>query len=138
MATTIPSVRGGVVEKLGGSDRFTCTVAAGQAATGGRMVSAAAGDRKVQTAGAASLLCQGVAIHDAAAAEPVTVAAEGVWMLRASGAISAGQLVECAANGEVRTLAAVDAAGSFDPRAVVGRALADIANRADGPVRLKV
>jgi predicted RecA/RadA family phage recombinase len=130
-------IRGGVVEKFAPGDRTTWQVTAAQAASGGRMVAATAGQSfKCQTAGAGSLVCVGVALHDAAAGEKVTVAHEGVWLLRAAGAIVAGNLVECAANGEVRVLATVDAAGSFDPRAVVGRAMADIANGADGPVKL--
>lgn len=133
---TIPSIRGGVVEKYLPGDRYTATVAAGQAATGARLVEGATGDRVCRTAQAGSLVVTGVALHDAAAGEKVTVATEGVWLLRASGAITAGGRVEAAANGEVRALQTVDAAGSKDPAACVGYALAGIANGADGPVKL--
>lgn len=135
----VTGIRGGVVEKFMPSDRTTWQVHTALAAAGARLVSAVAGQSfRCGTAAAGALTVVGVAIHDAAAGEKVTVAHEGVWLLRANGAIVAGTLVESAANGEVRTLATVDAAGSFDPRAVIGRAMADIANGADGPVRLRI
>ena len=88
------------------------------------------------TAGAGSLAVGGVAMWDAAAGEKVSMARGGTWMLRANGAITAGDDLEAAANGEVRVLVTVDAAGSLNPRARIGKAIANIANGADGPVEL--
>lgn len=124
-------IRGGQVEKYGEGDHITCTVAAAQSATGGRLVSAAAGDRIVQTSAAADNNTIGVAMHDAAAGGKVTVAMDGVWMLTASGAISAGQLVIAGAAGVV-----VQAGATPDARQIVGRAIADAANLALVPVSL--
>lgn len=135
---TIPSIRGGVTERYLPGDRYTATVAAGQTATGGRLLIGATGDRVVQTAGAGALNVVGVAMHDAAAGEKVTVAAEGVWLITASGTIAPGDRVEAAASGQVRVLTAVDTAGSFDPRAVVGWAMADATNGNACPVKLRL
>lgn len=135
----VGSIVGGVVEKFGSADRLTFTVAAGQAATGGKMVEATTGQTfQCRTAQAGSLLPLGVAIHDAAAAAKVTVATEGVWMLYAEGSITAGDLVECGGAGDVRTVQTYDNSTSLDPRTIVGRALADIANNTTGPVRLGI
>jgi len=127
----IPSIRGGVTERYLPGDRYTATVGAGQVATGARLVEAMTGDRVVRLAQANSLLCVGVAMHDAAVAEKVTVVTEGVWLLSASGAIAAGQRVKCGALG-----VAVPIAADGDPRLVVGWAMADIVDLADGPVKL--
>lgn len=136
---TIGSVRGGVVEKFAPADRITFTVAAGQAATGGKLVELVTGqDRQVRTAQQGSLRVIGVALHDAAAGEKVAVACEGVWLLFADGAVAAGDAVEASTAGDVRVLATVDAAGSFNPRALVGRAINDFANDTLGLVRLSL
>lgn len=135
----VASVRGGIVEKFGDGDRLTFTVASGKAATGGKLVKAVTGqDRQVEDATAGSLIVIGVALHDAAAGEKVTVASEGVWLLKANGSITAGAIVEAGSNGDARVIATVDLSGSVDPRAIVGRALADIANGELGPVRLGI
>jgi predicted RecA/RadA family phage recombinase len=84
------------------------------------------------------LLPLGVALHDAAAGAKVTVATEGVWMLYAEGSITAGDLVEAGGAGDVRTVQTYDNSTSLDPRTIVGRALADIANNTTGPVRLGI
>lgn len=129
----IGSIRGGVVEKYAEGDRWTGTVTTAKAATGGRVVMATAGhDRWVEDATADSLIAVGVAIHDAAAGGTVTVASEGVWMLTASGAITAGARVKAGAAGTVVAVAA-----SVDPRLIIGIALADIADTLTGPVRLR-
>jgi predicted RecA/RadA family phage recombinase len=125
-------IRGGQVEKYGDGDSWTATVAAGQSATGGCLVEAAAGDRIVRTAQAGSLVTVGVAMHDAAALAKVTVASEGVWMLTASGTISAGSRVVVAAGGQVAAAGATP-----DARTIVGFALADAANGALVPVKLR-
>lgn len=128
---TIPSVRGGVVEKYLPGDRWTATVLAAQSVTGGQLVEGGAGDRVVRAAQADSLVSVGVALHDAAAGEKVTVASQGVWLLTASGAISAGQRIKCGAAG-----VAVGIAADGDPRFIIGVALSDIANGQQGPVRI--
>lgn len=136
---TIGSVRGGVVEKLAPGDRFTATVAAGQAATGGKLVELVPGqDRQVRTAQAGSTRVIGVALHDAAAGEKVTVATEGVWMLYADGNVTAGAVVAASSAGDVAVDTVMDTGTtlSLDPRAIVGKALADFANDTLGPVRL--
>jgi len=124
-------IRGGQVEKYGDGDSITCTVASGQAATGGRLVSAAAGDRVVQTSAAADVNVFGVAMHDQSAGGKVTVALEGIWMLTASGSISAGTLVVAAASGQVSAAGATP-----DARTIVGRAIADATNGNLVPVKL--
>lgn len=124
-------IRGGQVEKYGDCDSLTCTVAAAQAATGGRLVSSAAGDRVVQTSAAADVNVLGVAMHDQVAGGTVTVAMEGAWLLTASGSISAGTLVIAGAAG-----VAVAAGAAPDARTIVGRALADAINGALVPVKL--
>lgn len=119
------------VEKFGDPNAITYTVIAGQAATGARLVEGATGDRQVRTAQANSRLVRGVAMHDAAAGEKVSVARGGTWMLRAAGAITGGQRVKAAAGGTVVPLAAAD-----DSDLSIGVAEADIANGADGPVKV--
>ncbi len=129
------AVSGGIVERFGPVAKKTYTTSA--AVTAGRLVAATAGSRRVGPAGAGSLVVQGVAMQTASAAEDqVSVAHTGVFRLRAAVAISAGQNVEAAANGEVRPLVTIDAAGSFNPSAIVGIAEEDIALGADGDVRL--
>lgn len=143
--TVIPSLRGGVVEKFMPGDRVTFTVAAGQASTGGKLQKAAAGSLQCQDATAASLLVVGVALHDAAATEAVTVATEGVWLLKASGAINAGDRVKAASNGDVSSVApdvtATPTESTIEAalaavQGVVGFAMADISGGALGPVKL--
>ena len=124
-------IRGGQVEKYGSGDSWTATVGAGQAATGGLLVEAMTGDRIVRTAQVGSVLCVGVAMHDAAATAKVTVASEGVWMLVASGAIPAGSRVICGAAG-----VAVVAGATPDARTLIGIALADGVNAGLVPVML--
>lgn len=122
--------RGGQVEKYGEGKTWSATVAAAQAATGGLLCEFAAGDRTVRTAQAGSLVCAGVAIHDAAAGQQVTVASEGVWFLTASGSISAGNRVICAAAGQVSAAGATP-----DARTIIGYAMADATNGNLVPVK---
>jgi hypothetical protein len=116
-------IRGGQIEKYADNRRWTATVGAAQAATGGLLVEAMAGDRVVRTAQAASLICVGVAIHDAAAAAPVTVASQGVWMLTADGTIAAGN--KCIPGSTTPGRAAI-AGATPDARLVIGRTIADV------------
>ena len=122
------NVRGGQVELYAPDEPITATVGAGQSVSGGLLVESLAGDRVVRTAQATSAICVGVALFDAAAGIQVTVSADGVWMLTASGAIGAGNKVICGAAG-----VAVVAAATPDARTLVGRAISDIANLAQGP-----
>lgn len=143
MATVIPSVTGGQVERWAPGDRITYTVTNGQTVRGGRLVELTA-SRTVQEAGAASQKVVGVALFDgvgnAAGSVKITVASEGVWLLLASGAIAAGDLVESGAAGVVVTVAAPGAgyvqAEATKYRTVVGRAIEAISNAQTGPVKL--
>lgn len=142
MATIIPSIAGGQIEKFAPGDRITCTVAAGQTVRGGRLVEFTA-NRTIREAQADSLKVCGVALYNGAAGEKVTVATEGVWLLIAAGAIAAGDLVKAGAAGVAVALAAVDptnvatlGTGMTDTRAVAGRAWEAIADTASGPIKL--
>ena len=79
--------RGGIVEFFSPGDHITVT--AGGTITGGQIVAYSA-NRTVVTAGAASMLVAGVALHDAVSGEKLTIATDGVWPLKATGAISFG------------------------------------------------
>lgn len=127
------TVRGGQVEFYAEGVPFTATVGAGQTATGGLMVEGMAGDRVVRTSQAATLLCLGVALWDAAAGAQVAVAMDGVWMLTASGAITSGSAIHAAAAGVVITSPTTP-----DPRSIIGRAIADITTATQGPCKVNV
>lgn len=76
----------------------------------------------------------GVAGHNAKAGEEVTVHKGGVQRPAASGAITAGDLVVCAAAGQVQSLAVVTTptpADVTDTRARVGLAVSTVANAGD-------
>jgi Uncharacterized conserved protein (DUF2190) len=138
MAVLVSSTRNGAVEKFAPGKRITFTVEAGQSTLGGRLVHLT-GNRQVRPATAASLAVAGVGLYDRAAGEKVTVARRGVWMLRASGAIAAGNQVIAAAAGDVSALPAAGTATAADinnKRAVVGRALEAITSTNTGPVAL--
>lgn len=125
------AVSGGIVERYGTAlDAVTCKVAA--AVAEGKLVEhVAAGTRRVQTAAAGSLVVAGVALQTASAAEDeIGIATEGFVELTASGAIANGDSLEAAANGDARVLQTVDAAGSLNPRAKIGRAYQAAANGA--------
>lgn len=96
------------------------------AITGGKLV-AVSGPGTVATAGANATGWVGVAAFDVAASgEQVNVLSGGVQRLLASGAVTAGDTVVCAAAGAVSTLAAVTtptAADVTNTRAIVGTAL---------------
>ncbi len=128
------AITGGIVEYFPG-DRITCTVKAAQSVSGGDLVELTA-DREVQPAGAGSVVVLGVALYDAAAGKPVTVATRGVWPIKAAGAITQGARLEAAAAGDARTLQTTDTTGSLDPRCKIGIALEDIADTATGRVLL--
>lgn len=82
----------------------TVTFTASTAVTGGTPVQVGSADRSVAPAGAASTTYVGVAGHDAAVGEYVTVEVNGpVHLLTAAGAIALGAKVEAAAGGRVQT-----------------------------------
>lgn len=78
------------------------TFSASTAVTGGRLVEIT-GDRTVAHAAAASTKVAGIAAHDAAVGDHVTVYSGGVQRPVASGAIAAGDRVAPAADGKVAT-----------------------------------
>ena len=97
----------------------SATITAGQ-------VLAVSGSGTVGPAGANALNWVGVAGFDAASGDTVTTFAGGVQRLVASGGITAGDLVVCAASGAVSTLAAVTTPTAGDvtnTRAIIGVAL---------------
>lgn len=72
--------------------------------TGGTPVQLGTADRSVAPAGAASTTYVGVAGHDAAIGDKVTVEVGGpIHLLIAAGAIARGAAVEAAAGGAVQT-----------------------------------
>lgn len=115
----VGSLRGGVVERVGDADRITYTCNTG-AVTGGQLVEHVTGDRQCQPAGANSNKVAGLAIHSAAVGEIVTVAAEGVWDIIASGSIAAGDRLVTDSAGRVKTAGATP-----DARQLVGIAQND-------------
>lgn len=135
-------IQGGHVEYAFPGDVLTFTVAAGQSVSGGQLVALTANAMEVQHAGVDSEKCVGVALHDAAAGEKVTVASSGVYRLKANGAVGVGDYVDCAAVGDVKTMAA--SGGSYvqteanNFRQVIGLALEAISNGQRGRVMLKM
>jgi len=125
-----PGTRGGIVEYFAPGDRITCKVDESAGIAGGNVVTLTA-SREVGLCGASDFPF-GVAMHDAADNTMVSIATEGVWPLKASGAISAGNTVVCAAAG------AVVADLTPDLQLYVGIALEDIADTAVGPVKLRM
>lgn len=98
--------------------------------TGGQMV-AVSGVGTVAVAGATALNWLGVAAFDAVSGDQVTIFCDGVQELTASGTVTAGDLVVCAATGQVSALAAVTTPTPADvtgARALVGVALTTATN----------
>lgn len=82
----------------------TVTFDATSAVVGGTPVQVGTADRSVAPAAAASTSYVGIAGHDAAAGEKVTVElGRPVHLLTAAGAIARGAQIEAAGNGRVRT-----------------------------------
>lgn len=93
--------------------------------TGGQLV-AVSGSGTVGVAGANATNWVGAAAFDVASGDKLTIHCGGVQKLTASGTVTAGDLVVCAAAGAVSTLAAVTsptAADVTNTRAIVGIAL---------------
>lgn len=103
------------------------TLKASASITGGRVV-AISGDGTVATAGADSVAWVGVAANDAALNDNVTIYSGGVQYCVASGAITAGDAIECAAAGAVSTAASTTFATHL------GTALKSAADGAKVPV----
>ena len=121
--------RGGIVEYFSPGDHLTVT--AGGAITGGQVVMLSA-NRTVVVATTGTFLALGVALHDAASGEKLTVATDGVWPIKAAGAITFGQrLIVGAVAGTVAAAGATP-----DARTVVGYALESISDTATGRVKL--
>jgi predicted RecA/RadA family phage recombinase len=130
-------IKGWVAPRRAFRRAFTGTIKAGGAATGGRLVEyTTPGLKIVDTAAADSSAVAGVAMHDAAAGEPISVAVDGVWNLTADGAITAGQQVVSSDDGTVKALSGTAAAA--DAREIVGIAQNDAADTAAVQVELKL
>lgn len=100
--------------------------------TGGQLVMVS-GSGTVAPASASTPAWVGVAAFDAKTGDRVNVLKGGVQRVTASGAITAGDQVVAAANGQVSTLAAASGAVAADinnARSVVGTALSTAANGA--------
>jgi hypothetical protein len=147
---TIPSVTGGVVERHPGG-RISCKVKAGTTIVGGKLVelTGAALGYEVQTGTLYGPAVLGVAMMDGngdvEGKKVVTVATVGVWNLKASGAINAGDKVACAASGDVISVAGVQNISSppvdfqvEQQLAVIGIALEDITNGNLGAILLRL
>jgi len=106
------------------------TLKASAAITGGQLlIVTGAGTVGPSTAGAVNWI--GVASNDAATNDNVTVYADGVQSVTASGTVTAGDLVVAAAAGAVSTLAAVTTPTPADvtgARGIVGVALSTATN----------
>lgn len=124
-----PNFAGGVIEYQYPGD--VSTFKAASAITGGQLVELTANDFEVQPAGADSAKCVGVALHNAATGEKLSVARVGIYYLTASGAVSGGDQLECAAAGAV--------AANATPTAltIVAIAYEDIANGLKGRCALR-
>lgn len=130
----MPNVTGGIVEYFD-ADHDRDTYTASGTIAGGNLVELT-GNRTVAAAPAGSLKVIGIALHDAVSGDKVTVAHKGIWPVVASGAIAAGDGLEAGAAGAARVLQTVDAAGSFNPRALVAIALEAISNGVAGRVKI--
>lgn len=111
----------------------TVTGVATAAITGGRLVKVsaarAAGENiKVATAGATNVVF-GVAGTDAASGDALPVLRTGIVDLTAASAVTAGQRVEVAADGQIAPL---------NTGVAIGVATDDIAQGASGPVALNI
>lgn len=115
----VGSVVNGQIEKVADADRQTYTVGA-TPVVGGRLVEHAVGDRICVPAAAGSFRVAGVAMHDAAVGQTVTIACDGVWQITATGAVVAGDRLIAAAAGTVASAGAAP-----DARTLVGLAQKD-------------
>lgn len=126
----VGSVVNGQIEKVADADRQTYTVGA-TPVVGGRLVEHAVGDRLCIPAAAASVRVAGLAMHDAAVGQTVTIAAEGVWPITTVGAVVAGDRLVAGAAGTVSSAGAAP-----DARTLIGMAQKDAGGAALCDVRL--
>lgn len=92
-------IQGGIVEYAHPAEFLTYTVASGQTVTGGQLVELS-GARTVRPSQAGSRAVVGVALHNAAAGEIVSVCRNGVWPVTASENLAAGDRIVAAAAGK--------------------------------------
>jgi len=131
---SIASIRGGVVEAVGTSDRNTYKTSAAGTALGGKFVDAVTpGSFLVNLSGAGSLVCIGLAIHDQPTASSIVVVAHtGIWYVTATAvAITAGARLITGALGLVAAAGATP-----DARTVVAIAQEDIGSAGTGRAKL--
>jgi len=128
-------IQGGVVEYAYPGDILTFHVYSSGATTvkGGNLV-AICEDFTVEQAANASEKVVGVALHDAAAGETLSVARVGVYYLTAENGIDAGEYVEAGASGKIDA----HSSASTGYVLVVGFALEDIAQNEAGRVELRL
>lgn len=110
----------------------TITLAASGTITAGQLVSVS-GSGTVATSGANDYAWVGVAGFNAVSGDKVTIHTGGVQKLTASGSVTAGDVVICAASGAVSSLAAAsgNTAGDINnTRRIVGVALTTAADGA--------
>lgn len=124
--------RNAAVEDFFPGDKLPCEVKDGEAVEAYHVVELTDG-YEVQHAGANSTAFLGVSLFDVPAdlsERELSVACVGVWKLKVSGGGNAGDIVICAADGEV----VVDNTPTSGLQ--VGKLMADVANNAYGPVKL--
>lgn len=106
----------------------TATVVAG-------MLVESTGDRSVGPAGAASVKVIGVAAQTGSAiGDKIAIDTGGVYLLKAAGAIAAGDVLQAGALGTVSNGIVL----ASDPRLIVGIALSAIGDTLTGPVLLRL
>jgi hypothetical protein len=126
------TVSGGIVEfGLSSPRTYTATATITADPTNGGQLVELTGNRTIGPAGAASTKTVGVALQSCASGDVIAVATRGVWPMKASGAIAAGDTLVAAAAGAVSTAGATP-----DARTVIGRAEEAISSGAVGRVRL--
>lgn len=127
-----PNLKGGIVEYQHPADKITMTVGA-TAVLGGQLVKLS-GNRTVIPTAAVTDRPVGVALHDAAIGAKVTIATEGVFPLKAAGAVAAGDTLT---PGAVAGTVSTDIT-TIDAMCLVGIALEAISDTAVGRVKLRL
>lgn len=115
-------------------DDSNVTFTASTAITKGSFVEVTAGTMQVGQAAAGSVKVVGVAKETVASADLVTVDVKGeIWLMKAKGAVTAGDPVGAASDGTA-AVSTITVAAYGDVRKVHGIALQDIADGATGKV----
>jgi hypothetical protein len=122
------TIAGGIVEYFAPGDRISFTSSG--SVTGGNIVQLV-GDRTVELC-SASTVPVGVALHNAADGELVSVALTGVWPCKCTTTAAAGALLAAAANGSL------GASTNTAPQFFVGIAMEAISAGAVGPVKVRL